>query len=1386
MMARRQHSSPMKVSPPSIDTNNDPPSPDQSLASSVSSTIPTTTVVDTKKEEDKSKRSRRRRKVNKPSSTMSSNNGGNNSNSNSKVESIQTDKNYCNRSSSSSNNNISTDSPSAFSASKKSPRSQRNWHNNQIHHQPSPRQVKQQHKTSTFRTPIVSWRNSSSNQRRRNNNNSNSNNNNNNYYHQQYYQQQQPSLTTSSSPYKSNNNNRNYYNHHNQQQHTHSSPRHDASGTKQNPSPSSVNSTGNSNSNGAASCSASMGFPTSKKQHDAPMKKRDLYFSVHVETIGIAAATTPPAVSGRMNETGQQQRSDNFNNDQEQTAAARVTLLNWENEIVLDTFMIVPGPVTDFFATGIRSTDVQQPVAGVDDNNDSSFSCIHPFTDVRSKIEQILKGKILIGYKLDEALQSLRLTHPKSDMRDCLSYFSSPSSSMLPSSSSSLEDISNHVLNQALESVKVFPTATATNTATSSILPANAVLREDTMTMRLTDDDKISRRPIQICVTTIDLYKKHRQQWEETLIAEARDRDQKQQNHLDMITRQRQQEQQQQQQQQQMIQQQQIYINSLPNTISLHCDFVRTAISGLTKSLARVVVVDGPTRNVLLNDFVQISAPVTDFCDTGITSLDVKIVNCSESNNKRDNSAKPLQLLRIQVQRLLRGRILVGYKVEEDLKALGVVYPWTHIRDTAYFPPFLRGSIVGGSRVVTVRTLDELSEEFLRRCSVPPGDKSRSTDLCRTVLYLYETFRDQWERQQEETYRLQCHQQQQQGRRMPASSPSSAPVTPHHSPNHQKYQHYRQHQHQPVDTSQDVASTMISSPLFSRQLAPHRQPSMPEQQDRGSPSTNSSSWFAWVKQYQNSQTQTQPGSLSAASSVLSSQALQLLQEDPANEQISSQASLFLQHDNCSSTSYLDSSMHGDHTATDRTFEGSMVSGDDSRIGCIQNMETSAFMPIGSTLRSDASSVFSSDQASSIVGSTSPKNNDASSSLLLQNDASSSSASSDQASSIVESPSLPEKTGASSTSSSWFRFGSRKSRCSFTNEKKKHCESMDAVEEESEVLNDDIIMRPITLFSLPEGKGGKAGLECTPEAINEGEQQASSSAETSLSLSSHPTIPSRSWLRFRRSSNSPGRKERSRSPPSTLNNSDGNLSARPQVSDDAIEITLSIPSPLENEDSVSPLAEKSSLTSRPSSSWLNFRRSRKSSNSKNITSNTATDQSTKTPDTAYLTKQSVPSLVPSSTERTATMDEDWFQEVMSMSSTGGDTVDTSRDQSSWFGFKWSKQSSSANKASRLVNVLDSENGNGTFDGTAWHNQQNSDVSWMPDGVSHPFEKKDLNTIIIDTNSEHNNIDDVFRNRARISTESTILSVATEPLEEESYSDSDEFANGAAQSFNFLKI
>jgi len=181
--------------------------------------------------------------------------------------------------------------------------------------------------------------------------------------------------------------------------------------------------------------------PTSKKQHDAPMKKRDLYFSLTCAMVGINGGSS---------------------------VVARVSIINWDKETVLDTFVHVPVPVTDFKDSGISPNDIRKSRTNL---NAKSFS------EVRQLVDQTLRGKILIGHQLSEKLTALGLTHPSSDVRDAAIFFKDADLSML----------------------------------------SQRLLKKNLPACESSDYALVS------CATALELYKTYRKQWEEDLIHKAQD-----------------------------------------------------------------------------------------------------------------------------------------------------------------------------------------------------------------------------------------------------------------------------------------------------------------------------------------------------------------------------------------------------------------------------------------------------------------------------------------------------------------------------------------------------------------------------------------------------------------------------------------------------------------------------------------------------------------------------------------------------------------------------------------------------------------------------------------------------------------------------------------------
>jgi hypothetical protein len=95
----------------------------------------------------------------------------------------------------------------------------------------------------------------------------------------------------------------------------------------------------------------------------------------------------------------------------ERSALARVCIINWDYDVLLDTHVKVNEPVTDYrtFVSGIRDADIQ---------SDSAME----YRTCRNMVISILKGKILVGHGLENDLSALRITHPKCDIRDTAHY----------------------------------------------------------------------------------------------------------------------------------------------------------------------------------------------------------------------------------------------------------------------------------------------------------------------------------------------------------------------------------------------------------------------------------------------------------------------------------------------------------------------------------------------------------------------------------------------------------------------------------------------------------------------------------------------------------------------------------------------------------------------------------------------------------------------------------------------------------------------------------------------------------------------------------------------------------------------------------------------------
>lgn len=101
---------------------------------------------------------------------------------------------------------------------------------------------------------------------------------------------------------------------------------------------------------------------------------------------------------------------------------------------------------------------------------------------------------------------------------------------------------------------------------------------------------------------------------------------------------------------------------------------------------------------------------------------------------------------RDKVAQLLRGKVLVGHALTNDLHALLITHPKKDIRDTAKYRPFQR---LGGTKW-RPRKLRDLVQENLEMAIQQEGQAHDSTIDAKATMLLFRSAREEWERELEE------------------------------------------------------------------------------------------------------------------------------------------------------------------------------------------------------------------------------------------------------------------------------------------------------------------------------------------------------------------------------------------------------------------------------------------------------------------------------------------------------------------------------------------------------------------------------------------------------------------------------------------------------------
>nr|CAD7580918.1 unnamed protein product [Timema californicum] len=162
----------------------------------------------------------------------------------------------------------------------------------------------------------------------------------------------------------------------------------------------------------------------------------------------------------------------------------------------------------------------------------------------------------------------------------------------------------------------------------------------------------------------------------------------------------------------------------LTRHIAMDCEMVGVE-DGNDSILARVSLVN-KFGDCVYDKFVRATEPVVDY-RTHVSGVRPKDMEQGES----------FETVQKEVADLLKGRVLVGHALSNDLKVLFLGHPKRHIRDTSRYKPFrkLTKGWTPGLRTLAAKVLG---------VTIQQGEHSSVVDA-RTAMQLYMLYRKEWE-----------------------------------------------------------------------------------------------------------------------------------------------------------------------------------------------------------------------------------------------------------------------------------------------------------------------------------------------------------------------------------------------------------------------------------------------------------------------------------------------------------------------------------------------------------------------------------------------------------------------------------------------------------------
>ncbi|KAJ6826717.1 putative RNA exonuclease 4 [Iris pallida] len=163
---------------------------------------------------------------------------------------------------------------------------------------------------------------------------------------------------------------------------------------------------------------------------------------------------------------------------------------------------------------------------------------------------------------------------------------------------------------------------------------------------------------------------------------------------------------------------------SLTEALAMDCEMVGVSSQGNKSALARVTVVN-TWGNVVYDEYVRPLERIVDFR-----------TNISGINPKNMRKAKEFMTVQQKVAEMIKGRILVGHALHNDLKVLLLSHQKKDIRDTALYQPLLRDG--------RKRALKDLADQIL-------GVKIQQKEHCpvedaRAAMLIYKKYKKNWEK----------------------------------------------------------------------------------------------------------------------------------------------------------------------------------------------------------------------------------------------------------------------------------------------------------------------------------------------------------------------------------------------------------------------------------------------------------------------------------------------------------------------------------------------------------------------------------------------------------------------------------------------------------------